>query len=297
MENYLPSKKFVLILLAVLVIGAIAAYGSEKVFGNKEKISYDKELSVRSSSGNPDKDKDGLPDWEEALWGTDPNNATTNGDTPDSVWVRSKEEEVMEERQNRAENPGEKKDLNSTDLFLQEFLLSYTKLKASGNITPEATAYLSDNLVQSFADQTKIEDTYTAENIVKVPASKTATATYKNSILSIAKRYNTRKIMGTELEIFADLLGSDTKDTKDEEQLVAIATAYKAFAKELMKLSVPENMVNSHVVLVNDAVRVGIAVEHMAVFNKDALLGLQGLSQYEAASSLFEVDIDSLASI
>lgn len=95
-KNYLPSKK-------ILVLGGVVFLGVGLYFLIPYAIEYYQthraEFSITGTPPAPlfaavgtespldrDTDKDGIPDWQEALFGFDPNKADTNGDgTPDTL--------------------------------------------------------------------------------------------------------------------------------------------------------------------------------------------------------------------
>jgi len=79
MYKYLPSKKFTLILLSIIVaIGIIYFFSTPQ----KQKIVSPKNLEIKTSTTTQkiltlDSDNDGLRDWEEAIWKTDIKNPDT----------------------------------------------------------------------------------------------------------------------------------------------------------------------------------------------------------------------------
>jgi hypothetical protein len=89
----LPSKKIVLIFVAcAAAVGGVffAVRSSENPASNQDVLKQ-AALDVIESSANDtvDSDNDGLKDWEETLWGTDPHKADTDGDgTPDGQEVK-----------------------------------------------------------------------------------------------------------------------------------------------------------------------------------------------------------------
>ena len=84
MQKYLPSKKFIIITVSVFAaIGIIFIIinlieGKGEVFQQKSDLLFQK--MTLGEIIDKDSDGDGLKDWEEALWGTDPNNPDTDGD-------------------------------------------------------------------------------------------------------------------------------------------------------------------------------------------------------------------------
>ncbi len=77
---------------------------------------------------NDDADGDGLLNWQEALWGTDPNNKDTDGDgTPDG-------EEVANNRDPKKAGPNDKM-INVTDSKDQRVITSLKNLDDPNNLT------------------------------------------------------------------------------------------------------------------------------------------------------------------
>jgi hypothetical protein len=77
-RKYLPSKNFVIALsiaIAIILISVVFIYWKPSV------TKYKNPADIASSTVmNIDSDNDGLPDWKEALYGTNPNKADTDGD-------------------------------------------------------------------------------------------------------------------------------------------------------------------------------------------------------------------------
>ena len=101
MKQYLPSRKFVIVALSALVVfgvvfGLVAWKNSKKIAAENqinqgglqvEKITYQDLVSK-------DTDGDGIEDWEESLWGTDPNNKFTQEGTPDASLIEHKKKSL-----------------------------------------------------------------------------------------------------------------------------------------------------------------------------------------------------------
>lgn len=82
--SYLPSKKFIITAVSVLIAGLGIFWAlSQKGFEKSREI-FPENLSVKSifsKAEQKDSDSDGLLDWEEALWNTDINNPDTDRDS------------------------------------------------------------------------------------------------------------------------------------------------------------------------------------------------------------------------
>jgi hypothetical protein len=88
LKDALPSKRFLLAILGLglgvvgmLVCIKLLQNNTLKIPGNTAPIETDIQVAERLQNiSQKDTDGDGLKDWEEALWDTDPNKADTNDD-------------------------------------------------------------------------------------------------------------------------------------------------------------------------------------------------------------------------
>ena len=82
-SSYLPSKKFAVVVLAALLAFGGLFFFSENRMAKEGAATFQKKerfISGMFQDGRKDSDNDGLKDWEEALWKTDPRNPDTDGD-------------------------------------------------------------------------------------------------------------------------------------------------------------------------------------------------------------------------
>src|SRR3989338_96932 len=86
----MPSRKFILTILALALVGGAVFYVATRT-PKTETVYRTPEESVAKAAAilAKDADNDGLKDWEEELWGTDPKQPDTDGDkTPDGEEIR-----------------------------------------------------------------------------------------------------------------------------------------------------------------------------------------------------------------
>src|SRR3989339_849754 len=104
---------------------------------------------------NKDSDKDGLKDWEEALYGTDPEKQDSNDNgVIDLIEVR---------KQNSNKMPTEGS-INTTDQFGQQFFVAISALKNAGQLDTQSIKDVSETIYSNI----KIEDStplYTTADI------------------------------------------------------------------------------------------------------------------------------------
>ncbi len=104
MKKYLPSKKFVIITLSIFATLGLVFFLVGKFQKNpdgslavKDNWSLSEEKIEAQTLGElvkKDSDQDGLPDWEETLWGLDPRNPETTPGTKDADVVAKRRAEL-----------------------------------------------------------------------------------------------------------------------------------------------------------------------------------------------------------
>ena len=80
----------------------------------------------------------------------------------------------------------------------------------------------------------------------------------------------------------AAALAVDTNDPSHEKTLLAAAADYRALAKSLAELSVPQSLASLHLRMVNDFAAEGDACADIAAVLSDPLRGLRGFETYQA---------------
>lgn len=289
-QKYLPSKKFaiitsVLVVLVVLIFVIFFMPSSGENFsitGDKNNTTLKVGSPTLTDLIQRDTDGDGIPDWEEALWGTDPHKKVTFNDMPDATYIENKKKEL------KIESSVNETKLTETEKFAREFFTSYSAMKSSGQIDNNTINNFSDTLGQKIVDPTLI-DRYTNTD-VKInsndnPASEQG---YYLDMKNLFKNYQKAGI-GNELDIISAGIGSDpaggvVSDPNQYAKLSTIADAYQNFAKKTMELSVPQSLVEYHLRIANSANNTGISVLNMGKIVADPIVGLSGLSQYQKYS-------------
>ena len=137
--NYLPSQRFFIVFLfALALIGGSVWYFKEDTASERESMGADRKTLTANApqATNADYDKDGLKDWEEALWKTDPKSPDTDGDgTPDG-------EEAASKRNPTIRGPN---DIMSDNQSAGDFLYPQNDEK-QGNLTEQFTRAFSNTV-------------------------------------------------------------------------------------------------------------------------------------------------------
>lgn len=231
-----------------------------------------------------DTDSDGLTDWQEELYGTDPANPTSfRADLLDGEAARQElltPKSLVREQEDLTEDlPGTDPAADSlTEAFSKKFLAQY--LSTRGTVPPteaELIAFVEDamtDLVREAAahPQYSVQDAQVTANDVqeyRTYAANAAAALSGNAVSADKE----------DLAYFAAAVnGGDTASLKKLEKL---SGAYTTIAAALFAVEVPRDMRTSHVAAVNAFDGLGTATAHLAELEDDPILAMLGIAEYQ----------------
>lgn len=249
-----------------------------------------------------DQDDDGLLDWEENLWGTDPQNPDTDGDgTSDGDEIQGNRDPIVAgpddnlSRTLLAKTPttsGATTTRTTTQGFSQELLSRYLLFKQSGielndgNIEKLLAPLLSD--ITSAAPAA----VWTKNDItISTNTSVAALTTYGNQA-------------GETLNKALDTLRSVATITKKPlsgltaSEQTAIKNALQQAAKETEKLStivVPKPLAEAHIALLNGLFGMTTSLQVVTDAAQDPLGALSGLQLYAEHVTSFNTAVATIA--
>ncbi len=287
LRPYTPSENFVTnlgIVLGVLFI----LFQIPKLPKHFENIS-EKQNIKRNFAGmtveeikTRDTDSDGVLDWEEYLWGTDPQKKDSDGDgTSDLEYVEEKRLEIQRE----TGVTGLPQDSRTSQLA-EEYFSTIIALEESGGLTTEALT----NLALSFTDsisETDLPDVFSKETLTSGPSTKYDIQKYKDTV-SLKLSENGGSVIGLEFGYIDQLIRDKSTKESSKTTLEGIASSYKIFATSLSDISVPSEVTEEHVAFINALYNTGLSIEKTSSFWDDPISGIEGLIQYKEYSSKVE---------
>jgi hypothetical protein len=298
------TKYLLLFLLAgALIAGAIYfAYKTKK----SNTVAEEKNLSIinesRKTVAITDTDGDGLADWEEALWKTDPANQDTDGDgTSDG-------EEVSQGRNPSIKGPNDKdepikttassSELTLREKFSREFFADYLKLKQSGNWNDASASTLINEMTEGLKGSLSAGKSYTEADLKSRGSSAADMKAFGNELVLMLSR-TTHQSKKNELELLVEWL--ETQDKSVLEKMDVIVKSYKGMSEQSPELVVPEKLLTRYVSLVNDFNLMYTLIQSFRNVDKDAISALAAVSTYENTSlkmfkDLLDVIYDILGS-
>ncbi|MBI3442647.1 MAG: hypothetical protein HY007_02685 [Candidatus Sungbacteria bacterium] len=273
-----------------------AAHGSFAVVGNTMRTEQLKKLQQ-------DSDGDGLRDWEETLYHTDPHNPDTDGDgTPDGEEVKLGRDPT---KPNTSKNPREPNDLMATSTpetiqnnSVQDQNLTKRLAEEVGKqiivqriahpdvpFDPQTAGQdVVDNFISSVPDDAT---TFVNEKDIMISKQDTSDAIkkYKLELERIVK-IGFGAFTKDELEILKEAL--EAQDYAKLNQLDKYISAYDRAIGQLKKLSVPPSLASLHLEYLNLAVAEETVVKKMRGAQNDTVSAMVAAKQYIAIHQNFD---------
>ncbi len=298
-KKYLPSKKFavtvgsILVLLGIILLAKHTIVKKRTAAENQATIEeniYNGNLVAISDLAEKDSDADGLADWEESLWGTDPGKTDTDND---GISDKKEVDQKKAGLDAASDSATEGEALTETETFSRELFASIAALKESGNFNSSSLQDLAQTISQNAGDEQIMLDSYVGADIKVTQATPASISTYYKALFSVLQKYDNAGF-GTELAKIE--AGLEAEDSEKINELHAIAAAYKNLSEDLMHMTAPADAVAMHLESANSANNISVSLENATHIYDNALRGLIGLSQYETENTRFEKSLENLES-
>lgn len=245
--------------------------------------------SLLKSYAVKDADSDGLPDWQESLYGTDPANPESvqkgvlDGEAVTQGLVKPKFTSEVQNPVQASSIPGTlPADDSVTAQFSQEFLKAYIDAGGQTMSASEQQALLS-RLMENFTVRAEkvVVSPYTALSIH--PDASVSVLAYAGAVEAIIVANDSPKGSENPLDLMDAYINNG--DAAAGVQLAALAKRYEVISKTLLALRVPPPLSASHLLLLQSFDSLARATRLAASFEKDPVAVLGALSMYQPAST------------
>ncbi|MEA2701549.1 MAG: hypothetical protein QOE22_258 [Candidatus Parcubacteria bacterium] len=248
-----------------------------------------------------DTDSDGLPDWQEVLYGTDANKADSDGDgipdgeavsrgllTPTALASQIPTDPIGEEFSEDAAAPG-----SITDQFSRAFFQAYMEESGGQPMSQEAQQALLQRLLADFNARgaSKLSSAYSAVS-VRTDVS-VSTAVYAKSVEDILGANVIRGTDASAILLTAQLILED--DASATGKLERVASAYSNIASSLLKTRVPPQLAQHHLELLRSFDTLGKSTKQIAAYKEDPLGVLGALAVFQPAAEQLDRGINGVA--
>lgn len=238
---------------------------------------------------NQDSDSDGLKDWEEQIYGTDPQKTDTDGDkTSDGEEIKLNRDPLK---------PGPKDQLPQPVALQKEI-----ERKAADNLTQKLTDRFEEKFMRPLLNDPSAvldEEKISREILKDMPSSLTAINYFTEKDLTILKNdtpenfanyiQGFNKIISgsfigleiSEIVVFSEALQAE--DLSQLDILDSYLAAYNSVIIKLSQLATPPGLADLHLAYLNATKRQQIAVQKMRRTESDVIKGTYGAQEYLAA--------------
>ena len=270
-------------LIAVLLIGT-AYVSSGPSFLSAKSVGAESTHDLLVSYASKDTDSDGLPDWQEALYGTDPNNAhsvnasVTDGQAVAQGLVAPKFRNATSTPADASSIPGPDAGPQTlTDQFGKELFGQYLKARGQGQPTSADVAAFVEQGVAQLKQNQVIPDTFNQGQIKVSGTGPDALLSYAASAEAVFIKTNIDSDK-TDLDYFSDAVNKG--DTRALAKVKQFAQGDAASARGLMNISAPRELATSHLKLANALMRVSQSLTDMSLLSTDPLRAMLGMATY-----------------
>lgn len=296
------SKKIILLFLTFLALGG----ASFLLLKQKMEAPVTNTVAEIKIVRNPveildiDSDDDGLKDWEETLWKLDPNNPDTDSDgIPDAEEVKKKIKEIDTSKGETVgldeigiENESFAND-TETDILSKKLFAEYINLKQSGNFNEESVTATVNNLVADEIQNKKFVQYYFPKDIKTFPSgNKSLLKSYGNSFASIRNKYE-KQYLDNPLVKEGEV--ANLVDPKFQEGLIRFSDAYKKMAVELSKLSVPKDLSEMHMEILNAYMASSDGLKELSMISSDPVMAMIGTQRHIEATEKENLFLEAVA--
>lgn len=282
---FFANKKIILSLILALIL---IAGGFWFIYRNRQTETQNQPKILASAasktiSENPDSDKDGLKDWEEKLWGTDPFNPDTDGDgTADGQEIKLTPESEQPDSSETTEN----KSTLSADIA-RNFFSDYISFKNQGLSDDQIKDELYDSLVLRLEKEQKSEGpapagSFSAADAKLSGASKENIRNYANALGAIIKS-EFKKNSLNEMLLLKDIL-TESSQTGDYGGLNIFEDYQKAYldaAAKMRRLAVPPDYAAYHADLAGSFNNFAAINGVFGNFGADPFKGILAVNNYQ----------------
>ncbi|MFQ5662084.1 MAG: hypothetical protein ACE5F2_02430 [Candidatus Paceibacteria bacterium] len=295
----LSGKKLRLVifgLLLVMAIGFLVSQPNRSRYEGKELLLSNKNIDTKvlNNINKKDTDNDGLKDWEEELWNTDPNNpdtdedGTKDGDEVDAgrnpnltgpddeyqedVFIKQRQQDFLDEN------------FTETEKLSQNLFGNYLlKRSSSKQLTEKDKSDLINSALQDISNLEIQVKQYTISDIsVSNDSSKIFTKNYGNKLGDIILKHSFKT--DNELTIFNRSLTNDDKD--EIKKLDLIINGYKDILKDALVVVVPIDATEEHLTFVQGIALIISSIENMRVIYDDPVRAMAGLEEHRKGAIL-----------
>lgn len=236
-----------------------------------------------------DTDKDGIPDWEEGLWGTDPTKKETTPGTPDRVAIEN-QKASQEKNDQKTSTEGEADNLTTTDKFSRELFSTIVALNQNGAIDQATIDALSTSLNEQIQNSTPRKVFVLKDIKITNDESTQAVKKYSDTLNAVYAKYSTGKGVP---DILQELI-NDEENMSILLELDPIIDEIEKIIAESLRIEVPRSLSVLHLDLINSAEQLLENIKDIKLLEKDIILAIGAITHYWENALILEAVANKL---
>lgn len=258
-------------------------------------LAYDANITV-GDLVNKDTDGDGVPDWEEPLYGLDPTKKETTPGIPDSTALNKMKVDQSTNEQGLSSLNGATgtQNLTQTDKFSQELFSTVASLSQNGTLDQAAVEQITSSLADHVKN-TPPRKIYAMTDI-KVISDNSAKAvkTYFDTLNYIThKKYPTNKNIIDIMQRF--MIDANNVDTSVLTELNPVIAQMQNILNGTVGISVPSDLSQIHLDYINTLEKLLENLNDITLYDSDVIVALGGISQYQTNITLYQSATQNLS--
>lgn len=296
-----PSKNVIslgIVTFGIIIVVLVAKFYSPTSGEKSDARSLQNQIIIPEKTLHTelDSDSDGVPDWEENLWNTDPHKKDSDGDGIDDKQAIV----LMQQKANTFSLPDEpivfagNRIVSSTStgsVIAQKLFSSY--FTESSFATEKIGPSNLSSIARQTSDYTK---TFTKEKMSPPTLSSLSELTilpntttenikyYANTAITILSAPSAVGI--TDVGIFANFV--EKEDLGFFTQMKSVAEQYNRIITELIAIPVPRELASVHLQLIRSIQAFTHATMLMSTIENDPIMGIQVVTYYQKTYTDFE---------
>lgn len=216
---------------------------------------------------NQDTNGNGIPDWEEKLWGLDPTVLYTHGISNRQI--------IEDKKASLGVSGTATTPTNETDRLSRELYTLAIALGQSDAVDSATLQEIAANFGSSI-DTNLVTNKYSSKDIQTIQTTSQSLTTYSTQVKNILSRYS----KGDD-DIAIIVQAIETEDTSGLEALTATRAQYIKLTKELAAVRTPVGVANYHLDIINGIAGVGDSFEIIQQLSDNGISALIGVALYK----------------
>ncbi len=242
---------------------------------------------------NKDSDLDGVLDWEEGLFGTDPHKKDTDEDgVADDAEIENLKSQAGKKEKGGPLLELDEKNLTETDKFSREFFSTVATLNQNGVIDQAVMDQLGTALAQRIQNSTPRKIYQLSEiKIIKDDSIK-AIQTYGETLINMQSKYAVKHGVTDVLRKF--IVDEENVDVGVLSELDPIISQKNKLKNAMVKMGVPQSIATLHLNVINSLEILVENVRDIQLYDTDVILSLSAISQYEENTDRLNKSLNNL---